>query len=345
LRFKQTVFSITFLSLFFFYFCFFSVIMTTTASPPSSHGTPSVHVVSARTTNNPYAMINLYCTKVKTREHSQFVGILSFALFIVLTVASFMVFEADAIFYIVFGIFIYAFLTESLFRSPRPCGILLYLVFETLQIGFYIATIIFILVDLTFSPYDYYDCTTTTTSMSTTPSTSTIHTTTLTSTTGASAATTTDLTAKTTPKPLSTTTYYCPEQYTTLEALMLLLVYSLLMAIKIYFIKIFTQYYKFISYQEQHSNDLRAQYVNGRGVNIRFPFPDRVYDNPVVNDPEYGYNLHPNTSPLPDLPSYHQAMSTQKPSSPSPTTLIAPPQYSNENDRPTSSSTSQPNTN
>ena len=102
---------------------------------PTTPG-PRIHVVSARTSQNPYALINLYCAKVRTKEHSQFVGILSFALFICLTVASFMVYEAEAIFFIVFGIFIYAFLTESLFRSPRPCGVLMYLVFEVGPRGF-----------------------------------------------------------------------------------------------------------------------------------------------------------------------------------------------------------------
>jgi hypothetical protein len=299
-----------------------------TATPPSS-ATTRIHVVSARTTNNPYALIDLRCAKVKTKEHSQFIGILSFALFIVLTVVSFVIFEADAIFFIVFGIFIYAFLTESLFRIPRPCGVLLYLVFETLQIGFYIATMIFILVEMAFSSYDDDNlCSNTSTTKTTTTTTATtsssIPTTTVTPTT-----TTTPLPATTKITTFATTTPDCIEPVTTAEAILEIVVFLLLMSIKIYFIKVFTQFYKFINYQEHHSNELRAQYVNGRGVNIRFPDP--AYDNPVVNDPAYGYNLYPHSAPLPDLPSYHQAMTTTKnaaASSPStPTVHIAPPQY------------------
>uniref|UniRef100_A0A914Z3S3 Uncharacterized protein n=1 Tax=Panagrolaimus superbus TaxID=310955 RepID=A0A914Z3S3_9BILA len=239
-----------------------------TVIPPSG-ATTRIHVVSARTTNNPYALIDLRCAKVKTQEHSRFIGIVSFALFICLTVISFMIYEADAIFFIVFGIFIYAFLTESLFRIPRPCGVLLYLVFETLQIGFYIATMIFILVQMAFSSsyYDEDDLCSNTPSFSSAPTTTATTTTTTTTTTHL---TVTGNGIKTEAKqfPLTTTTHPpnadCITPITTTEAILDIIVFLLLMTIKIYFIKVFTQFYKYINYQEQHSNELRAQYVNGR---------------------------------------------------------------------------------
>lgn len=96
----------------------------------------NVHIVSARISSNPYALLNFLCWKVKTREHSQFVGCLSFALFICLTVASFMIFEALSVFFIVIGIVVYAFLSESLFRQPKLCGIMFYIIFEVKMMQF-----------------------------------------------------------------------------------------------------------------------------------------------------------------------------------------------------------------
>ena len=89
-----------------------------------------IHVVSARTSANPYAALNMFCLNVKTREHAQFTGCISFAVFICLTVALFMILEGYSIFYIIGGIIVYAFLAESLFRQPKTCSIIAYLIFE-----------------------------------------------------------------------------------------------------------------------------------------------------------------------------------------------------------------------
>lgn len=53
--------------------------------------------------------------------------------------------------------------------------------------------------------------------------------------------------------------------FCTLATLAECLVFLLLLAVaKSYFVKIFTKYYKYLMWQEQHANELRAQYVNGR---------------------------------------------------------------------------------
>uniref|UniRef100_A0AC34QZN2 Uncharacterized protein n=1 Tax=Panagrolaimus sp. JU765 TaxID=591449 RepID=A0AC34QZN2_9BILA len=416
---------------------------------PTRNVSTNVHVVSARISSNPFALLDFLCWKVKTREHSQFVGCLSFALFICLTVASFVIFEAMSVFFIITGIVVYAFLSESLFRQPKLCGIMFYIIFEGLQIGFYIATIIYLLADMIFynqdngrghvsgdeteltpTPNGLSSTTSTTISSnlsSTTPmsSSTTTHSPTLTSEASSATQSLTSLSTlahqgfklaishpteayypdnesystlsyifwivifllllviklyflrvfthyynlfrqpklcgimfyiifeglqigfyiatiiylladmifynhdngrghvsgdetELTPTPnglssTTSTTISSNLSSTTLTYIFWIVIFLLLLVIKLYFLRVFTHYYKFVAYQERHSNELRAEYVNGRSVNFGF-HPRQEYDNPVVNDPGYGYGIiYPTTTPLPELPTYHEAMSTGKP--------------------------------
>ncbi|KAE9551686.1 hypothetical protein FO519_005091 [Halicephalobus sp. NKZ332] len=322
-------------------------------SAPGRSPESRIHVVSARTSTNPYSSLNILCLHLKTREHAQFVGCLSFALFICLTVVSFMFFGVMSIFYIIGGIVIYAFLTESLFRQPKVCSVTVYLIFELLQVGFYIAATIFLFAMLLFpdlrkssddggdnddSPYSTASSMTSTAGLTTTTSMTT-STTTLTTTS------TTPTAGSTTTEPITTLSPHIfyqqgeilifkslgdsdtggssgsdptsdEEQLTALSLILSIVAVMLLLLIKVYFIRVFTIYYRFLCYQERHSRELRAEYVNGRGVHLGFVV-NPEFDNPIVNDPGYGYGIFPTTR-LPEPPTYHEAMSTTKSLNPTP---------------------------
>uniref|UniRef100_A0A915DZH1 Uncharacterized protein n=1 Tax=Ditylenchus dipsaci TaxID=166011 RepID=A0A915DZH1_9BILA len=72
-------------------------------------------------------------------EHAQLVGVLSFSLFLCLVVLSLFLFGSLSIFFISIGVVIYSFLMRSLFTLPGKVYVLAYLVFEAIQIGFYVA--------------------------------------------------------------------------------------------------------------------------------------------------------------------------------------------------------------
>ncbi|KAH7722526.1 hypothetical protein AAVH_09926 [Aphelenchoides avenae] len=264
------------------------------------HSTP----ISERRTINPHNTFLCMCTRFRTKEHSQLIGIVSFSVFICLCVVSFVVFQAISIVYIIAGIVIYAFLMESLFRVPKKLAILAYLIFEALQVGFYIAMIVYTLIPLVFD-MEPEVCNNPT---------------------------------KGEPKPTCST----PKDWraTLAECLVFLL---LLAFAKTYFVKVFTKYYKYLMWQEQHANELRAQYVNGRGVHINvddhniFP-PPPTWDE-ATRDPSYGYalNLGVNPTSLPTLPSYSEAMTTEKPP-PSDATGSAEPQTCPQENHPGSPS-------
>uniref|UniRef100_A0A7E4WAJ6 MARVEL domain-containing protein n=1 Tax=Panagrellus redivivus TaxID=6233 RepID=A0A7E4WAJ6_PANRE len=217
-----------------------------------------------------------------------------------------MIYQIGSLFFIVGGIVVYAFLAESLFRVPRPCGVLAYLIFETLQIGFYIAAIMFSIIFVVMgSPTDEdgsdYESSTTTNQSNNTPSND-------------------------------------PFYQSGPAVIVVILGCVVLLVLKTYFVKIFTRYYRFVTYQTRHSNDLRAQYVHGRGVNLGFP--SAAYDPTVIHDPSYGYSF-PAPTTLPTLPTYGQAMSPEKQPSPAEpstttaetidTTQTSPPEYRQSN--------------
>jgi len=229
-----------------------------------------------------------------------------------------MLFGAWGIFYIIGGIIIYAFLAESLFRQPKGWSIFVYIIFEVLQIGFYIALIILSFGEL-FLPDEDNDS-----GPSTTPTiikSSTTKATTTTKNSGSKLLEDIFSLPSDDADSDPSSTSDSSEAVNTFGWIMFIISLFLLLLLKTYFIRVFIRYYKFITYQERHSSELRAEYINGRGVHMGFPI-NPEFDNPIVNDPSYGYSIFPNTR-LPELPTYHEAMSTSKhpipPTAPSPT--------------------------
>jgi hypothetical protein len=74
------------------------------------------------------------------------IGVLSFAVFICLTVIAVVDYWPMALIYIGVGIFIYAYLMDTLFRTPRKYSVLAYLVFEVCF--FFLSHDLFLNVDL-----------------------------------------------------------------------------------------------------------------------------------------------------------------------------------------------------
>jgi len=289
-------------------------------------------VQSARTGANPYATFKCFCLTIRTKEHAQLIGVLSFAVFICLTVIAVVDYWPMALIYIGVGIFIYAYLMDTLFRTPRKYSVLAYLVFETLQIGFYIAFIIFLIAVLIFGKGYYYyddydypigDCS----SIATSPITPPIDTS---NTTIAVPQTTTAAPTESSTGTIPTVSqgsrqdyerdssrpttqgpdgcyYYVLDTAFVVELLIFILFLTL---IKAYFATVFSRYYRYMAFAMHRANMLSTQYVNGRGVQIQmddhiFPAPP-LYTNAVIQAPGYSYSLHQdnNSSEIPQLPTY-----------------------------------------
>uniref|UniRef100_A0A914HVX8 Uncharacterized protein n=1 Tax=Globodera rostochiensis TaxID=31243 RepID=A0A914HVX8_GLORO len=100
--------------------------------------------------NNPYAQFRCFCTTLNTKDHAQLCGVLSFTLFLCLVVISMVVFGSLSMFYIVVGVVVYSLLMKSLFGVVNKLSILFYLLFEAIQIGFYLALLLYIVFPLLF---------------------------------------------------------------------------------------------------------------------------------------------------------------------------------------------------
>jgi len=230
---------------------------------------------------NPYSTFSCCCANFSTKEHAQLVGVLSFSLFICLVVVSLFLFGSLSIFYITIGIVIYSFLMRSLFSMPEKIYVLAYLVFEALQIGFYIALILYIMMPLVLGPSMELVC----------------------------KDQFVDSKGNLIPRK-------CRSEDTRAVLAELLLCVVLLASVKLYFTRVFTKYYKFVAWSEK-SRQQRAQYVNGRDVRINvshdiFPAPPPLWADPITREFAYGYSINNVNGVFPNLPTYNQAMSTQK---------------------------------
>ncbi|KAI6241347.1 hypothetical protein M3Y99_00361200 [Aphelenchoides fujianensis] len=238
--------------------------------------------------SNPYATFRLFCTRVRTREHSQLVGIVSLSVFVCLVVVSYSLFGAFSIAYIASGILVYGFLMESLLRKPNKYALLAYITFESLQIAFYISLSIYITIPLIWAG-DEWRCPTTTTPADVQASTE---------------------------EP-------CVSISDTRSALIELLVFVLfLLLLKAYFTRVILHLFKFYTWQNEHAGDLRAQYQHGRGVQINvddgqiFPPPPAwspqglAYVQPV---PTYDEATSVSKPPVVDPPAANPPAVQQEP--------------------------------
>jgi len=217
------------------------------------------------------------------------VGILSFSMFICLVVVSLIMFGTLSIFYITLGTVCYWFLMKTLFgRNEKSC-VLAYLVFEALQIGFYFACILWILMTMLAGPPTVETCTDDGNSTESTTTSSSDK-------TGANCV------------------ISSPQDVQSL-LFQIFICLVLIDSTKLYFARVFSRFYKFLVWQEKREAEIfRAHYVNGRGIQLNlddiFPPSNRnapQFWNPITSD-GYGYAINP--SGLPKLPSYNQTVNT-----------------------------------
>uniref|UniRef100_A0A183C0X8 PIEZO domain-containing protein n=1 Tax=Globodera pallida TaxID=36090 RepID=A0A183C0X8_GLOPA len=236
--------------------------------------------------NNPYAQFRCFCTALNTKDHAQLCGVLSFTLFLCLVVISMVVFGSLSMFYIVVGVVVYSLLMKSLFGVVNKLSILFYLLFETIQIGFYLALLLYIVFPLLFFHIPRRNC--------------------------YSAADINNGTLR--------FSEICDEPQNHFEDYVeLLLFVTLIASIKLHFARVFAHFFKYLTWNEQ-SLLHRAQYINGRGIHItmerQFPsFPPNFdWDTHTVKDDAFGRNtnnlaqLHPMELP----PTYAQVIGQQK---------------------------------
>lgn len=236
---------------------------------------------------NPYSSFHCCCASFNTKEHAQLVGVLTFSLFICLVVISLFLFGSLSIFYITIGVVVYSFLMRALFGLPEKVNVLVYLIFEALQIGFYVAGILYILIVMMLGPSELV-CT------------------------GPYNGPNGEVEAR--------SCWRAKSNDVLVSLFELLLCVMLLTSIKFYFTRVFTTYYKFIAWTEKNNFELRAQYLNGRDVRINvdrdiFPSPPPLplWPNSITRDISYGYAISNSGLVFPNLPTYNQAMSTEKP--------------------------------
>ncbi|KAI1713598.1 hypothetical protein DdX_09118 [Ditylenchus destructor] len=250
---------------------------------------PSGTILSSRScendNGNPYASFHFCCATFNTKEHAQLVGVLSFSLFLCLVVISLFLFGSLSIFYITIGVVVYSFLMRALFGLPEKVNVLVYLIFEALQIGFYVAGILYILIVLMLGPSELA-CT---------------------GYNGPNG----EVEAK--------SCWRVKSNDVLVSLFELLLCVMLLTSIKFYFTRVFTTYYKFLAWTEKNNLELRAQYLNGRDVRINierdiFPSPPPLplWPNSITRDISYGYGINNANMVFPNLPTYNQAVSTEK---------------------------------
>lgn len=248
---------------------------------------------------NPYAEFNCCCATLETKQHAQQVGVSSLFLFMCLVLLSLYRYDPLSIFYITVGTAVYAFLVRSLFsRTPDKLSVIAYLFFEAIQIGFYVALVLYILMQLMVGPPMALEC----------PPTKG------------------DTASGNSVEDDKECSPMDPEQVRSSYA-QLLSVVILLAVLKIYFAKVFARYYWYLvwSCKADSSNaEFRAQYINGRGVRIDMgdlfaPPPLQLWTNSANQDPAYTYAINP-AEGLPSPPSYSQAVRVEEkqpvPSSP-----------------------------
>nr|CAD2197546.1 unnamed protein product [Meloidogyne enterolobii] len=105
-------------------------------------------IYSAGFISNPYTSFRSCCLSFNIKDHAQLCGVISLSLFFCLVIISLLVFGALSMFYIIWGAIVYSLLMKSIFRVNEKKYVVIYLIFETLQIAFYFALISYILLPL-----------------------------------------------------------------------------------------------------------------------------------------------------------------------------------------------------
>ncbi|KAI6203346.1 hypothetical protein M3Y94_00545300 [Aphelenchoides besseyi] len=238
---------------------------------------------SSNVNSNPYCTFRLCCTRVRTKEHSQLIGIVSLAVFICLVVVSYSLFGVFSVAYIAIGLLVYGFFIESLLRKPNKFALLGYITFESLQIAFYLSLAIYITIPLIYANSDNWTC---------------------------------PKHAKSTSP--TTTEEPCPSWAETRSALIEVLVFvCFLIVLKAYFTRVILFLYKYYNWIEEHASDMRAQYVNGRGVQINVD--DNIFPTPFTSSQGLAY--------VQPVPTYDEATTMSKPV---PVYLPSPPAFDAE---------------
>ncbi|KAL3101964.1 hypothetical protein niasHS_003373 [Heterodera schachtii] len=234
----------------------------------------------AANANNPYAHFKCCCATFNIKDHAQFCGVLSFALFLCLVLISMMLFGSLSLFYIFVGVVVYILLMKTLFGVVNKLSLLFYIFFEAIQIGFYLVLILYIIVPLLFLQIPRRrNC-------------------------------------QNVPYKINGSIPYseiCDEPRNSSEDYVeLLLFVSLLASIKLHFARVFAHFYRYLTWNEQCSVH-RAQYINGRGIHITMDQPQFA----ASFSPHYGWDTHivkgsdrrgqnetnnPNQLPITELP-------------------------------------------
>uniref|UniRef100_A0A914MLZ6 Uncharacterized protein n=1 Tax=Meloidogyne incognita TaxID=6306 RepID=A0A914MLZ6_MELIC len=190
-------------------------------------------IYSAGFISNPYTSFRSCCLSFNIKDHAQLCGVISLSLFFCLVIISLLVFGALSMFYIIWGAIVYSLLMKSIFRVNEKKYVVIYLIFETLQIAFYFALISYILLPLVLFQVPNQRC-----------------------------------------EPYSRfyngtleTGEICRRTAVVEDYIELLLFLFLLSMAKFYFVRVFSQYYKYLVWNEK-INIHSAHYFNGSGVHI-----------------------------------------------------------------------------